>query len=32
MLAICGDSFSIGQADGAVVSAQKTYEQIRDIF
>ena len=32
MLAICGDSFSIGQADGAVVSAQKTFEQIRDIF
>tara|TARA_B100001057_G_scaffold102258_2_gene99493 strand:+ start:1287 stop:2204 length:918 start_codon:yes stop_codon:yes gene_type:complete len=32
MLALCGDSFSIGQADGAVVSAQKTFEQIRNIF
>jgi len=32
MLALCGDSFSVGQADGAVVSAQKTYEQIRDVF
>ena len=32
MLAICGDSFSVGQADGAVVSAQKTFEQIRNIF
>ena len=32
MLAICGDSFSIGQADGAVVSAKKTFEQIRNIF
>ena len=32
MLAICGDSFSIGQADGAVVSAQKTFEQIRNVL
>ena len=32
MLAICGDSFSKGQADGAVVSAQKTFEKIRSIF
>ena len=32
MLALCGDSFSIGQADGAVVSAQKAFEQIRNIF
>ena len=32
MLAICGDSFSTGQADGAVVSAQKTFEKIRSIF
>ena len=32
MLALCGDSFSVGQADGAVVSAQKTFEQIRDVF
>ena len=32
MLALCGDSFSVGQADGAVVSAQKTFEQIRNIF
>ena len=30
MLALCGDSFSVGQADGAVVSAQKTFEQIRN--
>ena len=32
MLAICGDSFSVGQADGAVVSSQKTFEKIRSIF
>ena len=32
MLALCGDSFSVGQADGAAVSAQKTFEQIRNIF
>ena len=32
MLALCGDSFSVGQADGAVVSAQKTFEQIRNVF
>ena len=32
MLAICGDSFSVGQADGAVVSAQKTFEQIKNVF
>ena len=32
MLALCGDSFSVGQADGAVVSAKKTFEQIRNIF
>ena len=32
MLAICGDSFSVGQADGAVVSAQKVFEHIRNIF
>ena len=32
MLALCGDSFSVGQADGAVVSAQKTFEKIRSIF
>jgi len=32
MLALCGDSFSVGQADGAVVSAQKTFEKIRNIF
>ena len=32
MLALCGDSFSVGQADGAVVSAQRTFEQIRNIF
>ena len=32
MLALCGDSFSVGQADGAVVSAQKTFEQIRNVI
>ena len=32
MLALCGDSFSVGQADGAVVSAQKTFEHIRNVF
>ena len=32
MLALCGDSFSVGQADGAIVSAQKTFEQIEDVF
>ena len=32
MLALCGDSFSVGQANGAVVSAQKTFEKIRSIF
>ena len=32
MLALCGDSFSVGQADGAVVSAQKTFEQIKNAF
>ena len=30
MLGICGDSFSIGQADGAVVSAQKTFESLNN--
>ena len=32
MLALCGDSFSVGQADGTVVSAQKTFEEIRNVF
>ena len=32
MLALCGDSFSVGQADGAIVSAQKTFEQIRNVI
>jgi len=32
MLALCGDSFSVGQADGAVVSAQKVFEHVRNIF
>ena len=32
MLALCRDSFSVGQADGAVVSAQKTFEQIINVF
>ena len=32
MLALCGDSFSVGQADGAVVSAQKVFEHVRSIF
>ena len=32
MLALCGDSFSIGQADGAITSAQKTFEHLKNIF
>ena len=32
MLGVCGDSFSVGQADGAVVSAHKTFEHLKNIF
>jgi len=28
MLGICGDSFSIGQADGAIISANKTFSDL----
>ena len=28
MLGICGDSFSIGQADGAIVSANQTFSDL----
>ena len=32
MLGLCGDSFSVGQANGAIVSAERTFKDISHII